>query len=377
MDQRLMPAVIVTPGEILKKELDERGLTQKDLALAMRRPEQAVSEIINGKKRITPDTALELENALAISAEFWLNLETNYRLHLARRREQDTAIGERAALLRELPLTRMERRGWLRLPRDPQKFVDAVVQFMGFNPLCEQPKLSVRYRNSTVGSPNTLSTEAWLRRVQQLASQGGSAVFDKERLRGGIPEVLRRAEKAEDVARMRDVLDTLGVCFVIVPHLPKTYLDGATCFFDGRAVAALTLRYDRMDAFWFTLMHEVAHLLEESRECYVDELSSLGARKRSDAGGTRVATEEIEANSRTQDWLVPPQPYAAFVRATTPHFGRAQIRDFAQEIGRHPGIVLGRLMRDGHVSYRHLRETLEKVSPHLEGQIDVARDGGR
>lgn len=78
----------VSPGEILGDELRARGWTQKDLAARIGRPAQAVSEIVNGKKQITAETALELAEAFGTSAEFWMNLEVGYRLDLARRRRR-------------------------------------------------------------------------------------------------------------------------------------------------------------------------------------------------------------------------------------------------------------------------------------------------
>jgi HTH-type transcriptional regulator/antitoxin HigA len=76
----------VSPGEILRDELGARGWTQKELARKIGRPVQAVSEIANARKQITADTALSLADVFGTSPEFWMNLETNYRLDLARRR---------------------------------------------------------------------------------------------------------------------------------------------------------------------------------------------------------------------------------------------------------------------------------------------------
>ncbi len=79
------PAIAVTPGDILKRELDARGLTQKEFAQTIGRPEQVVSEVIRGKKSITVDTAIAFGDALGIEAEFWLTAEMHYRLDSARR----------------------------------------------------------------------------------------------------------------------------------------------------------------------------------------------------------------------------------------------------------------------------------------------------
>ena len=82
--QRLESDLAIPPGEILAEELKARGMTQKELARQMGRPEQAISEIVNAKKAITPETALAFEEVLGPSAEFWLGLQTTYDLTRAR-----------------------------------------------------------------------------------------------------------------------------------------------------------------------------------------------------------------------------------------------------------------------------------------------------
>ncbi|MHB1463898.1 MAG: HigA family addiction module antitoxin [Thermoleophilia bacterium] len=84
MEKKLKPALVPPPGRTIRKELAARGWTQRYLAEQMGRPEQKISEIIGGKKRITEETALELEEIFGVDAGFWLGLEANYRLHLAR-----------------------------------------------------------------------------------------------------------------------------------------------------------------------------------------------------------------------------------------------------------------------------------------------------
>lgn len=80
------PIVRTVPGDILRQELDARGLSQRAFAEKIGRPEQLVSEIIRGKKRITAETALDFAETLGIEAEFWLNLEVNFELDQARSR---------------------------------------------------------------------------------------------------------------------------------------------------------------------------------------------------------------------------------------------------------------------------------------------------
>src|SRR3989304_792391 len=85
---RVVSDLPIPPGELLAEELEARGMNQKELADRTGRPEQTISEIINGKKSITHDTALELERVLGISADFWVNLEASYQLTKARLRDR-------------------------------------------------------------------------------------------------------------------------------------------------------------------------------------------------------------------------------------------------------------------------------------------------
>ena len=86
--QKIVPDIAIPPGELLAEEIEARGMTQRELALAMGRSSQAVSAILRGVKAIDARTAIEIEQALGIAAGFWLRLEAQYRLALAR---QDVA----------------------------------------------------------------------------------------------------------------------------------------------------------------------------------------------------------------------------------------------------------------------------------------------
>ncbi|MDE2696149.1 MAG: HigA family addiction module antitoxin [Chloroflexota bacterium] len=74
----------IPPGELLAEELEARGMTQRDLAILMSRPPKVISEIVRGRKAITPRTAIEIEQALGIAASIWVGLDADYRLALAR-----------------------------------------------------------------------------------------------------------------------------------------------------------------------------------------------------------------------------------------------------------------------------------------------------
>ena len=146
-----------------------RDWTQRDLAAILGRPEQAISEIVNGTKQITPETSLELSRAFGTSPEFWHTLEANYRLELALRQTHDDAIARRSRLYAELPLREMASRGWFTLCESVDELEAEVAGCLGVPVLPEPPRLAVRWRGSSPRPALTYAQLAWLRRAETLA----------------------------------------------------------------------------------------------------------------------------------------------------------------------------------------------------------------
>jgi HTH-type transcriptional regulator / antitoxin HigA len=361
MSQKLRPARAVAPGRILSRELEARGWTQRELAEIIGRPPQTINEIIRGTKQITPETALELSAALGTSAEFWTNLEANYRLHIARTKKNDADIALRSALYSLAPIQELIKRKWIQSVDSTEQLEVEVCNFLGISSLDEFPKLTVNFRHAQERKPEVNAQIAWLKRVEYLAKQQTVAPFDLEKLKAAIPSLLTLAIEAEDVAKVPHFLLGLGVHFLIVPHLSKTYVDGAAFYLNGHPVVVLTLRYDRIDAFWFTLMHELAHIIADHQGFHVDNFDDRD-----------VCTIEDEANQLACNWLIESVSFANFVQETKPYFSKEAIKHFAHHQGRHPGIILGRLNKEGLVSYSHLRQLLVKVKLFLTGWIDEA-----
>ena len=362
MNDTLQPARAVLPGAIIEVELEERGWSQRDLAEIMGRPPQAISEIIRGSKQITPETALELAQAFDTSAEIWINLEAHYRLQRARRRHGDgiSPIATRSKLYSLLPIADMVRRSWLRATTTAEELEREVWAFFGGNP--ESAISAVSLRHSEARGPEHGAQVAWVARVRQLAQVQQVPPFARERLVQAIPAIRRLAATPDQVAEVPPLLQSLGVRFVVVPQLPKTYIDGVLCTADSSPIVALTLRYDRIDSFWFTLMHELAHLVLGHQAMHLDNLDDKEQHR--DA-------QEMDANRTARAWLLDQSDVAAWVARTKPYFGRRAIERFAATQQVHPGVVLGQLMFDETVGYKHLRALLVKVSPYLAPWMDM------
>jgi HTH-type transcriptional regulator/antitoxin HigA len=359
MSQKLAPARVPTPGKILSRELEARGWTQKDLAEIMARPVQTINEIIRGSKQITPETAIELSQALGTSPEFWTNLEAKYRLHLAVKEKKEQDIARKSRLYTIAPISELIKNGWIQATDSIDELEQQICNYLGISSSNETPQLAVNFRCSEYREPEEISRIAWVKRVEYRAKQQTVANFDRKQLEAAIPEIVACAEQVESIVRIPKLLADLGVHFVIVPHLKKTYLDGAAHYLNDKPIIALTLRYDRIDSFWFTLMHELAHIVLGHQGIFLDNLDAL-----------ENNDQEKEADQNAANWLIEPQAFKAFVSGGKKYLSRQAIEEFAHIHRRYPGIILGRLQHDKLVDHKNLRPLLVKVSPLLENWID-------
>lgn len=360
-----LPARLTPPGVVLRRELDSRGWTQKDLAEILDRPPQVITEIIRGTKQITPDTALELGAALGTPPDFWTNLETAYRLQLARSRHTSSAvIARRAKVFDRLPIGEMIKRGWIRASKDIDDLDRQACEFLGVRDIEEDAKAFVSCRRSTKTEDAVAAQRAWVRRVEVVASkQRTRAKFAPEKLLSALQDIRTLAQNEADIAKVPVLLNGLGIRFVVVRHLPKTRIDGAALLGESGPIVGLSLRYDRIDSFWFTLMHELAHfaLKHEGNHLDLDILDKESV----------LEMDETAANRLASETLISARAFKEFVKGRRGPMSRDGLEEFARREKVHPGIVVGRAHFEGVVPYSHFRSYLVKVADQLAPWTDV------
>jgi HTH-type transcriptional regulator/antitoxin HigA len=365
------PVRVIPPGQVIGKEIEARGWTQRDLAAIMGRPYQAINEIINGAKQITPDTARELAKAFGTSMDFWMNLEANYRLFLAEEEEKEKEIARRSNLYSIAPVSEMLRRKWIQGSDNTDDLERQICSFLEIQTPFETPTVMAHYRISEHHSPYDTAKIAWVKRVEQLARRQPVVDFQPDLLQANVSKIQALMQRADQIAELPFTLHQLGIHFIIVPHLPYTYLDGAALYIRERPVIAITLRYDRIDWFWFTVLHELAHIVS-GHTAHLDSLFEVNEEVRAEIQeetDRRMETES-EANEIARSWMLDQDALNQFITKTQPNFSKASIEAFAYEQKRHPGIVLGQLQYRKVVEFKHLRSMLEKVRPYLEAWID-------
>jgi HTH-type transcriptional regulator/antitoxin HigA len=358
------PAQVFPPGELVREEIAERGWTQVDLANILARPVKVVNEIINGKRAITPDTAVALAKAFGTSAQLWMNLETSYRLSKAE--ASSDAIGRRARVFEKAPIGEMIRRGWIPDTRDAGTLERQLVRFFGLRSLDDDLNVPAAARTGLSATTEFRPAQlAWMHRAKHLARLVAAAPFNLDRFKAELGQLKELTSDPEQARVVPSFLSQLGVRFLIIEHLKGTRIDGACLWLDrDTPVAALSMRFDRIDWFWHTLLHELAHIYYEDCLSLDEDLGAAGEDERTDY--------ERRADEFAADFLIPRAQLDDFVLRAGPLYYKHRILGFARVIGVHPGIVVGRLhhrhqqRRDG-IEYSQYRRMLEKVRAHIVG----------
>ncbi len=347
------PDYAVTPGETLREVLADRRMTQAELARRMSRPAKTINEILKGKAALTAETALQLEVVLGVPAGFWLNREARYREALARhaRYHELTAEAERVA---GFPYAALVKLGFVPAARRPEDKVAGLRAFFGVDSLASldglyAPTPCVARRRQP--SPGALM--AWLRIGELCGQKLEVAAFSAARLRARVGDLrsLTRLGLSGASERLAEVMAECGVRLVSVPHLPRTYADGATRWTRGTPLIQLTVRGDYEDSFWFALFHEIGHILcGHSRQAIL-----IAWQDQHDRDET-----EREADQYASDTLIPPRDYGRLSRHRP--LSEADVHAFAAQVGVCPAIVVGRLQHDELLAPTHLGHLRRKLS---------------
>ncbi|MGL5753484.1 MAG: HigA family addiction module antitoxin [Paraclostridium sp.] len=333
--------IAIPPGETLEETLECLNMSQKEFASRVGMAIKTINEIIKGKAPITADTALKFETVLDIPASFWMNLESNYREALARIKAEE-AITIDYEIVKEMPYTDMSRKGWV--PATSKKNEKVIHSRYFFN-VAQLTSVSNticgRFRKSEGKNVSMYAVSAWLRKGQIDASNISTSDINKKKLKDSIPYMrtltLKPIEEAYE--ELKQICKENGVILLITDLIPKTSIDGATQWISPeKALIQLSLRGKRVDGFWFTFFHELAHVIYHSKKEI--HINFYGDDKQMDK----------EADDIAKEWLIPTSEYDRFVRESD-ELSNQKIVKFAQEVGIDPCIVVGRLQKDKHIEF--------------------------
>ena len=332
------PDYVSPPGETLEEVLEERDMTQAELAERMGRPKKTISEIINGKAAITPETALQLERVLGIKASFWNKRERHYREALARREESER-LSKQVEWLDQIPVNDMVKQKWIQFYQDNVEQVREVLNFFGVaSPEQWQTvwgSAKVYFRKAPAFQSDPGAVAAWLRRGEIEAAEISCAPYNAGKFKEMLQQVRALTVEPPEVFQLEvlRLCAAAGVAVVFLPELPKTRTCGATQWLSpDKALIQLSLRYKTDDHLWFTFFHEAGHILLHPKRSVFIEFEKKDKDR-----------EEDEANNFAADVLIPPLEWKRFLSSGQRKPTIPRIQQFALEIGIAPGIVVGRL----------------------------------
>lgn len=354
------PDVVSPPGDTLEELLEERGMSQADLAERTGRSKKLINEIIQGKAPISAETALQLELVLGTPARFWLEREQQYRESLARR-DEAASLAAVVDWLKQVPVKDMARLGWIERYQEPLDQLRAVLRFFGIASPDQWAGSTAAFRKSPAFESDPMAISAWLRRGELEALKIACGPFDEAAFRETLVRV--RGLTVKPVAEFRPRLvawcAAAGVAVVFVPELPRTHVSGATRWLSPtRALIQLSLRYKTDDHLWFTFFHEAGHiLLHGKRDIFLE--------------GERPKDEkEQEANRFSADLLIAPEAWDRFISARE-YRSKVAIRAFADELGIAPGIVVGRLQHEGKIPPQNCNELKQRFAWVSSDEVGV------
>lgn len=345
------PDYIVAPGDTILDLLEEREMTQSDLARRLGVSAKHVNQIVKGSAPISPDVALGLDKVLGGSVSFWTTREALYQARMAAQAETQE-LENQVGWAQQFPIKELKDRNVIPKQANGAQLVAHLLRFLGIAHPRHWVDPSVAYRKTRAFESDSYALSAWLRLGEIEASRTECAAYDHDRFLDALDEIrpLTRLDPEQWEPDVKRLCAAAGVAVVIVPHFAKARANGATRWVSpSKAVIQLSLRYKWEDIFWFSFFHEAGHVvLHRKKQLFVEPPKPKDGLETADPEIVRL---EQEANRFAARTLIPPR-YERRLR----HLMLADIPAFADQLGIAPAIVVGRMQHDQLLHYSQGRE---------------------
>lgn len=341
-------------GEHLADELEARGWSQADLADILDRPKQFVSEIITGKKELTRESASQLAAAFGTSAEYWLNLQDSYHLWI-QSQDQDSQdvlaqVRLRAKLKEIAPISLLKKRGFI-TSKDAVEQASQILSLFEKTELSDPSPLRFAARRGDRDKPLSLIQETWAACVRKIAKNLESEPYNHDRFEAFARECAIITSDPSRFSELQGKAAESGVKLVYLETFPGSRFDGCAMELDGNPVIGVSGRGKRLDKVLFTILHEAAHILlgHTSEEIILDDLNGQDDQIESEADAL-AASFAIHGD------------FPSLPKKITGEW----INSVAIQYGVHPIVIVGRLQKEGHVSWN---SSLAKNAPKVDGYL--------
>lgn len=329
-----LPDYAVSPGDFIQEWLEENDVNAAELARRLDVTPKHVSELLSGKAPLSAALSIALERVTGTPAKLWNRTEAIYREDLARLAECENleAQYDEAKLF---PLSYLRKFGFLTATaKDKVGTVRELLQLLRIGDLGAveatwlNPK--VAYRKTKLNTDKSYEQAMWLALGEYAARSEELPDFDREGLEGLLPKLrslTAEPNPVESLDKVKELLNEVGVAFALIPPIPGFGVYGATRWIAEHPLVQLSVRGKSDDQLWFTLFHELGHVL-------------LHGHKTVFVQGTE-GKEEDEADNFASRTLIPQE----FVHRIPTSRNLAAVQELADELGIAPSIVLGQAQR--------------------------------
>ncbi len=353
------PYYNIGPGDFIKEELEVRGWLQTDLADILGMSKKTINKLINNKQSITIDTAKLLSKAFGQYPQYWINLDTNYRLRLEDNTLLEDDIEVKAKIRNYMPINEMFKKGWIKSVKTTKELKNVVQNFWGIKEVdftfLDNQFLPNFRKSKAYQKFNQYYALTWFQMAKNCARKYNVDTYNKIKLKSLSLRITKFSNMENGVENFLNELNKTGVKFFVLSHLQKTYTDGASFFDVSNPTIVYTGRYDRIDNFWFTIAHEIGHILlhlNNKEQFFIDESNGIITKEEKEA-------DVFAAKNFKEDEIL------RFFNRTSMHISKKRIITCSVMLKINEAIIVGVLQHHNKLPITHLNKFKTTVSHYI------------
>lgn len=357
----IKPFLNTGPGDIIREQMEVRDWRQEDLSEILGISLKHVNSLLQNKQQITLDMAKYLSGAFTTSPQYWINIDTNYRFNLkSEEDEKSKEIELKSEIFSKMPVRELYKKCWLKKENKFKDLLKQVLDFwntesLNFDEI--EKKFSFNLRKSEAYKQyNKWHLMCWMQMANNIASHVKVKSYNRKLLVEIFNRIKEYTVKETGVEDFITDLSNAGVKFILLEHLQKTYLDGASFLHENNPVVAYTARHNRVDNFWFTVSHEIAHILlhlKNKTDCFIDIIDNeYSGDKEKEAD--ELASETLHLNE-----------ILMYFRNNLRYITNIKIEECSKAYNVHPAIIAGTLAHNGKISYAYTHLYNEEIKSKI------------
>lgn len=285
-DPALLP-MVYHPGETLEEKLQEMGMSVKEFATRVSKPEKTIIAVIKGKSGITPDMAVAFEMVTLIPAHMWLNHQKRFDEFVARKK-REKIVRESRSWISKFPYQEILDLGWfssLPATKEVKEKTDNLCQFFGvsspqgWKDFYLNQRLQVAFRITLSEACDPYALSAWLRRGEIQASEMSlDTRYSAKLLRGILNNIVELKNSEGEINRelLTSLLGSAGVKLIFTETLSTAPVKGCSRYIYGFPSIQLAKEFASESDFWRTLFHEIGHILLHGKKDIFIENANFG-----------------------------------------------------------------------------------------------------